>query len=37
MGKKDITWNIFGMYMLIILFMLACSGAFAQIIINNHI
>ena len=31
MEKTDVTWNIFGMYMLIILFMLACSGAFAQI------
>jgi len=31
MKKSDITWNIFGMYMLIILFMLFCSGAFAQI------
>ena len=31
MEKSDVTWNIFGMYMLIILFMLVCSGAFAQI------
>ena len=31
MEKTDITWNIFGMYMLIILFMLFCSGAFGQI------
>ena len=31
MEKTDVTWNIFGMYMLIILFMLVCSGAFAQI------
>ena len=31
MKKPNITWNIFGMYMLIILFMLTCSGAFAQI------
>ena len=31
MKKVDITWKIFSMYMLIILFMLAASGAFAQI------
>ena len=31
MEKVDITWRIFSMYMLIILLMLACSGAFAQI------
>jgi thiol-disulfide isomerase/thioredoxin len=31
MEKSDVTWNIFSMYMLIILFMLFCSGAFAQI------
>ena len=31
MDKSDVTWNIFSMYMLIILFMLFCSGAFAQI------
>ena len=31
MEKTDVTWNIFSMYMLIILLMLVCSGAFAQI------
>ena len=31
MEKADITWRLFGMYMLIIFFMLLCSGAFAQI------
>ena len=30
MEKTDVTWNIFSMYMLVILLMLACSGAFAQ-------
>ena len=29
--EETVTWRIFGMYMLIILFMLVCSGAFAQI------
>ena len=31
MEKSDITWRLFSMYMLIIFFMLACSGAFAQV------
>ena len=31
MEKIDVTWKIFSMYMLIIFFMLLCSGAFAQI------
>ena len=31
MEKTDVTWRIFSMYMLIIFFMLLCSGAFAQI------
>ena len=31
MEKADITWRLFGMYMLIIFFMLLCNGAFAQI------
>tara|TARA_Y100000593_G_scaffold72244_1_gene132690 strand:- start:554 stop:916 length:363 start_codon:yes stop_codon:yes gene_type:complete len=31
MEKIDITWRIFSMYMLIILFILFASGAFAQI------
>jgi len=31
MEKTDVTWRIFSMYMLIIFFMLFCSGAFAQI------
>ncbi len=31
MEKTDVTWSMFSMYMLIILFMLVCSGAFAQI------
>ena len=35
MGKKDVTWNIFGMYMLIIIFMLACSGAFGQVVVTH--
>ena len=35
MEKVDVTWRIFGMYMLIILFMLFCSGAFAQIEIKQ--
>ena len=29
--EKTVTWRIFGMYMLIIFFMLLASGAFAQI------
>ena len=29
--KDKVTWKVFSMYMLIILFMLLCSGAFAQI------
>ena len=28
--EETVTWRIFGMYMLIIFFMLAASGAFAQ-------
>jgi len=35
MEKSDVTWRIFGMYMLIIFFMLACSGAFAQISVSQ--
>ena len=35
MEKVDVTWIIFGLYMLIILFMLFCSGAFAQIQISQ--
>ena len=31
MEADNVTWRIFGMYMLVILFMLVCSGAFAQI------
>jgi thiol-disulfide isomerase/thioredoxin len=31
MEKTDVTWKLFSMYMLIIFFMLFCSGAFAQI------
>ena len=31
MEKADITWRLFGMYMLIIFLMLLCNGAFAQI------
>ena len=30
MEKTDVTWKLFSMYMLIIFFMLVCSGAFAQ-------
>ena len=29
--EKTVTWRIFGMYMLIIFFMLLASGAFAQV------
>ena len=29
--KETVTWRIFGMYMLVILFMLVASGAFAQV------
>jgi len=29
--KDKVTWNIFGMYLLIIAFMLLCSGAFSQV------
>ena len=35
MEKSDVTWRIFGMYMLIIFFMLVCSGAFAQISVTQ--
>ena len=35
MEKVDVTWKIFGMYMLIIFFMLICSGAFAQISVTQ--
>ena len=35
MEKADVTWRIFGMYMLIIFFMLVCSGAFAQISVSQ--
>ena len=35
MKKIDATWKIFGMYMLIIFFMLFVSGAFAQIQISQ--
>ena len=29
--EKTVTWRVFGMYMLIIFFMLLASGAFAQV------
>jgi hypothetical protein len=35
MEKIDVTWKIFSMYMLIIFFMLLCSGAFAQIEVKH--
>ena len=35
MEKIDVTWKIFSMYMLIIFFMLLCSGAFAQIKVTH--
>tara|TARA_R110002012_G_scaffold315822_1_gene530154 strand:+ start:335 stop:697 length:363 start_codon:yes stop_codon:yes gene_type:complete len=31
MEKADVTWRLFGMYVLVIFFTLLCSGAFAQI------
>ena len=31
MEKSDVTWRVFGMYMLIILFMMICGSAFSQI------
>tara|TARA_R110000796_G_scaffold204172_1_gene320352 strand:+ start:962 stop:1324 length:363 start_codon:yes stop_codon:yes gene_type:complete len=36
MDKTDVTWNIFGMYMLIIIFMLICSSAYSQNIVVTH-
>jgi hypothetical protein len=36
MEKDCVTWKIFGMYMLVIFFMLACSGAFAQIQVAQY-
>ena len=35
MEKTDVTWKIFGMYMLVIFFMLVASGAFAQIKVTH--
>jgi|TARA_R110002074_G_scaffold397002_1_gene586990 hypothetical protein len=35
MEKNDVTWNIFGIYMLVIIFMLACSGAFGQVVVTE--
>ena len=31
MEKTDVTWKVFGIYMLVIFFMLVAGGAFAQI------
>ena len=31
MEEPSVTWRIFGMYMLVIFFMLVCNNAFAQI------
>ena len=31
MEKPDVTWRIFGMYMLVLLLMLLCGSAFSQI------
>ena len=31
MEKSDVTWRVFGMYMLILLFILICGNAFGQI------
>ena len=33
--EETVTWRIFSMYMLIIFFMLICSGAFAQIQVSQ--
>ena len=35
MEKSDVTWKIFGMYMLIIFFMLMGYGAFSQITVTH--
>ena len=35
MKKSDVTWKIFGMYMLIIFFMLMGHGAFSQITVTH--
>ena len=35
MEKTDVTWKIFSMYMLIILFMLCASSAFSQIEVTH--
>ena len=35
MEDTSVTWRIFGMYMLIIFFMLVASGAFAQIKVTH--
>ena len=36
MEKPDVTWRIFGMYMLIIFFMCVCGQAFGQISIAHY-
>ena len=36
MEKPDVTWRIFGMYMLIIFFMCVCGQAFGQISIAQY-
>tara|TARA_R110000751_G_scaffold83264_2_gene167209 strand:+ start:564 stop:920 length:357 start_codon:yes stop_codon:yes gene_type:complete len=33
--NDKITWKVFGMYMLIILFMLMANGAFSQIVVSH--
>ena len=33
---KDITWKLFGGYMLLILLTLACNGAFGQTVVVSH-
>ena len=35
MEKPDVTWKVFGMYMLVILFMLLCGSANSQISVSQ--
>ena len=35
MEKSDVTWRVFSMYMLIILFMMICGSAFSQIEVKH--
>jgi len=34
--KESVTWKIFSMYMLVVLFMLVCSGAFSQVTVAHY-